>query len=43
MQLPIGIQPQLRWAVESGGQLLTGIAQRLEVSNGFRMLKGCHL
>ena len=38
MQIPIGIQPQLRRAVVSGGQLLTGIAQRLEVSNGFRML-----
>jgi hypothetical protein len=43
VQIPIGIQSQLRWGVVPGGQLLTGITQRLEVSNGFRMLKGCHL
>jgi hypothetical protein len=43
VQIPIGIQSQLRWGVVPGSQLLTGITQRLEVSNGFRMLKGCHL
>ena len=43
VQIPIGIQSQLRWGVVPGSQFLTGITQRLEVSNGFRMLKGCHL
>ncbi len=38
VQITIRIEPQFRWSVIFGRQLLTGIAQRLEVSNGLRVL-----
>ena len=42
MQVAIGIKAQLRGAVVPMGQLLAGIAERLEVTNGVGMLQSGH-
>jgi len=42
VQVPIGIEPHLRRAVVAVRQFLAGIAQRLEMANGFGVLEGCH-
>ena len=39
MQVAVGIQPQLRRGVISRRQLLTGIAERLEMTDGFRVVE----
>jgi len=42
VQVPIGIEPHLRRAVVAVRQFLAGIAQGLEMANGFWVLEGCH-
>jgi len=42
MQVAIGVEAQLRRAVVPMGQLLAGIAKRLEVANGVGMLQSGH-
>jgi hypothetical protein len=42
MEIAIGIEAELRGAVVPVGQLLAGIAKRLEVANGVGMLKCGH-
>ena len=39
MDVAIGIKPQLPWAVEAMGKFLAGIAKRLEMADGVRVLK----
>jgi len=39
VEVAIGIEPQLRWAMEPVGQFLAGIAERLEVADGVWMLQ----
>jgi len=43
MQVAIGIETKLRWVVITACQFLTCITERLEVANGLRVLKRCHL
>ena len=38
MQIAIGVQPQFRRRVIPGRQLLTGIAEGLEMTDGFRVV-----
>ena len=42
VQVPIGIKPHFCRAVIAVRHLLAGIAKRLEMPNGFRVLEGCH-
>ena len=42
MQIAVGVEAQLRWAVVATRQPLTGIAERLEVADGFGVLQGRH-
>jgi hypothetical protein len=39
MEIAIGIKPQFRGPVEAVGQLLAGIAERLEVADGVGVLQ----